>query len=190
MARRYKTAQDLMNMSDSQLKRLYSWRSYEARKKLQRLEQKYGTDSQIVRDQKNRFKPLKELGELSHRQLAQAAARTYDFGSSKTGQTYENIADKLRDAGFEKVNEENVGATLDFLDDARARGLAAVYGSEGIIEAANRAARQGLSMEEWQKNVDYWIEQAAIRSAKGKRPAMPRLQKRFRSGSSSAYRKR
>ena len=47
MARRYKTAQDLMNMSDSQLKRLYSWRSYEARKKLQRLEQKYGAEHNL-----------------------------------------------------------------------------------------------------------------------------------------------
>jgi len=187
MARKMKTAQDLLSMTEKELRRLYSWRSYEARKKLKRLEEKYGSDSRIVSDMRDRFKPLKEMGELSHRQLAQAAARTYDFGGSKTGQTYENVADKLRGAGFEKVTDQNVRATLDFLDDARARGLASIYGSEGMVEAANRAARQGLNMEEWRKNVDYWIEQAGKR--KGKRPAAPRLQKRFRSGSSSGYRK-
>ncbi len=192
MARRYKTAQDLMNMSDSQLKRLYSWRSYEARKKLQRLEQKYGPDSQIVRDQKNRFKPLKEMGDLSHRQLAQAAARTYDFGSSKTGQTIENLAERLRDNyGFKTITDKNLEASLEFLDDARARGIASLYPSQGaILAAASRAVNQGLSLEEWQKNVDDWITRGEARQKKGKGPVKPRLQKKYRTGSSDAYSKR
>lgn len=192
MARRYKTAQDILNMSDPQLKRLYSWRSYEARKKLQRLEQKYGPESQIVRDHRERFKPLKERGDLSHRQLAQAIALTYDFGRSKTGQTYENLADRLHDTyGFKTITSENLEASLEFLDDARARGIAALYPSQGaVLAAASRAVNQGLSLEEWRANVDDWIKRGKERAEKGKDPVKPRLQKKYRTGSSDAYNKR
>lgn len=190
MARQVKTAQEIYSsgLSMKELRRQYSWRSYEARKKIERLRQKYGEDSSIVQEMEDKFRPLRELGDLSRKQLSQQLSRTYDFGGSKTGQTYENVADKLKSAGFEHVNEDNIKATLDFLDDARARGISAIYGSEGIIEVANRATRQGLTMEEWRRNVDYWMDQSAKRGKKG--PIKPRLQKRFLNGGSSAYRKR
>ena len=151
MARQVKTAQEIYSsgLSMKDLRRQYSWRSYEARKKIERLRQKYGEDSSIVQEMEDKFRPLRELGDLSRKQLSQQLSRTYDFGGSKTGRTYENVADKLKSAGFEHINEDNIKATLDFLDDARARGISAIYGSEGIIEVANRAARQGLTMEEW-----------------------------------------
>ena len=209
MARRIKTAQEIFDSSLSmkELRRQYSWRSYEARKKFERLRQKYGEDSAIVQENMERYKPLSELGDLNRMQLSQQLSRTYDFGGSKTGQTYEDVASKMKANGFTGVNLNNVGQTLDFLDDLRAKKMASIYGSEGIIEVANRAARQGLSDEEWKKNLKYWedenkriaeenqrrIAEARARGRKPRRllkPVRLTLQKRFRDGGSDDYRKR
>lgn len=209
MARHIKTAQDIYSsgLSMKELRRQYSWRSYEARKKLERLRQKYGEDSAIVQENMDRYRPLSELGDLNRMQLSQQLSRTYDFGGSKTGQLYEDVASKMKSNGFTGVNLNNVGQTLDFLDDIRAKGMASIYGSEGIIEVANRAARQGLSDEEWKKNLKYWedenkriaeenqrrIAEARARGRKPRRllkPVRLTLQKRFRDGGSNDYRKR
>ena len=209
MARRIKTAQEIYSsgLSMKELRRQYSRRSYEARKKIERLRQKYGEDSAIVQENLERYKPLSELGDLNRMQLSQQLSQTYDFGGSKTGQLYEDVAAKMKANGFTGVNLNNVGQTLDFLDDIRAKGMASIYGSEGIIEVANRAARQGLSDEEWKKNLKYWedenkriaeenqrrIAEARARGRKPRRllkPVRLTLQKRFRDGGSDDYRKR
>jgi hypothetical protein len=63
---------------------------------------------------------------------------------------------RLKELGVEGVNRRNFNSVIRFLDDARARGLAAVFPSTQLIEAIVTAKKKGLSKREIQENIERW----------------------------------
>lgn len=65
----------------------------------------------------------------------------------------------LREEGIDYINSRNFNSYIRFLDDARARGLSALYSSTQIIEAVHEARQQGLTKEQILNNMDRWAKQ-------------------------------
>ncbi len=158
-------AQELLKSGASlkELRRLYSKRAYEARKRFEKVEAGFKGSETVIRHKQD-FKTARELGSLSRKEVAMelAAVNRYlesrSSRASKYGGVREDIIDSFQEHGYGFINQQTLDPTLEFLEDARARGIGTLFPSDIIVEAAGRAVRYGLSKEDWQKNVDYWLE--------------------------------
>lgn len=64
--------------------------------------------------------------------------------------------DTLKRNGINYVNKKNFKSFFNFLDDARARGLGALYSSTQLIEAFKEAKKKKLTKTQILANIDYW----------------------------------
>lgn len=79
---------------------------------------------------------------------------------SVTGQ-YEirrNALESLRESGLTFVNEKNFELFGEFMEEARIRGYAKIYGSERISELFGVATKKGIKPEELFKDFAYWMK--------------------------------
>ncbi len=152
------------SITTAELRRQYSKQAYVARQRLGKIEAAYGSKAEIVQRRAGDFRPLKELGNLNRQQLAQELSSTQKFlasGSSRVkeyGQVRQNIIDSFNENGYEFVNESNLDDLYQFLEDARARHLGSMYGSDQLIETWNRAQKRGMTPEQLLGNIEYWAE--------------------------------
>lgn len=152
------------SMTTAEMRRQYSKQAYVARQRLGKIESAYGSKAEIVQRRAGDFRPLKELGDLNRQQLAQELSSTQKFlasGSSRVkeyGQVRQNIIDSFNENGYEFVNESNLDDLYQFLEDARARHLGSMYGSDQLIETWNRAQKRGMTPEQLLGNIEYWAE--------------------------------
>jgi len=152
------------SMTTAEMRRQYSKQAYVARQRLGKIEAAYGSKAEIVQRRAGDFRPLKELGDLNRQQLAQELSSTQKFlasGSSRVkeyGQVRQNIIDSFNENGYEFVNESNLDDLYQFLEDARARHLGSMYGSDQLIETWNRAQKRGMTPEQLLGNIEYWAE--------------------------------
>ena len=152
------------SMTTAEMRRQYSKQSYVARQRLGKIEAAFGSKAEIVQRRAGDFRPLKELGDLNRQQLAQELSSTQKFlasGSSRVkeyGQVRQNIIDSFNENGYEFVNESNLDDLYQFLEDARARHLGSMYGSDQLIETWNRAQKRGMTPEQLLGNIEYWAE--------------------------------
>lgn len=168
MARRIEalSAWEIANSSvtTAELRRQYSKQAYVARQRLGKIEAAFGSKAEIVQRRAGDFRPLKELGDLNRQQLAQELSSTQKFlasGSSRVreyGQVRQNIIDSFNENGYDFVNEANLDDLYQFLEDARARHLGSMYGSDQLIETWNRAQKRGMTPEQLLGNIEYWAE--------------------------------
>lgn len=152
------------SMTTAELRRQYSKQAYVARQRLGKIESAFGSKAEIVQRRAGDFRPLKELGDLNRQQLAQELSSTQKFlasGSSRVkeyGQVRQNIIDSFNENGYDFVNESNLDDLYQFLEDARARHLGSMYGSDQLIETWNRAQKRGMTPEQLLGNIEYWAE--------------------------------
>lgn len=152
------------SVTTAELRRQYSKQAYVARQRLGKIEAAFGSKAEIVQRRAGDFRPLKELGDLNRQQLAQELSSTQKFlasGSSRVreyGQVRQNIIDSFNENGYDFVNESNLDDLYQFLEDARARHLGSMYGSDQLIETWNRAQKRGMTPEQLLGNIEYWAE--------------------------------
>lgn len=152
------------SVTTAELRRQYSKQAYVARQRLGKIEATYGSKAEIVQRRAGDFRPLKELGNLNRQQLAQELSSTQKFlasGSSRVkeyGQVRQNIINSFQENGYDFVNESNLDDLYQFLEDARARHLGSMYGSDQLIETWNRAQKRGMTPEQLLGNIEYWAE--------------------------------
>jgi len=148
----------------AELRRYYSKYAYTARQRLSAIENKFGSKAEIVQRRAGDFKPLKELGQLNRQQLAfeiSSVQRFLSSGSSRVSeyaQVRQNTINSFQESGYDFVNESNLDDLYQFLEDARARHLGSIYGSDQLIETWNRAQKRGLTSEQLLGNIEYWAE--------------------------------
>lgn len=70
-----------------------------------------------------------------------------------------NAIQTLRDEGMTYINKSNFNSYIRFLEDARSKGLSALYSSSQIIEAVHEAKKQGLTKDQILANIDRWSRQ-------------------------------
>ena len=69
-----------------------------------------------------------------------------------------NALENLRDRGIDFVNEKNFELFGQFMEEARIRGYAKIYGSERISELFGTATKKGIKPEELFKSFSYWMK--------------------------------
>lgn len=79
-----------------------------------------------------------------------------------------NAIDTLRRSGVQGINRRNFNSIMRFLDDARSRGLAAVYSSTQLIEAIREAKNKGLSDRDIKANIEKWARQSVRYDREGR----------------------
>ena len=155
----------------------YSRATIKVRRRLKRIEGKPGYKS-IVEKYRGEFPTLRELGNVSDKDLMIMTRKAEGLLKTKTltHKHEEQIVKALKtlnETGFDYINKENFDYYFSFLDDARARGLASIYGYQPILDAINRAETKGLTAEEIAGNIEYWGEHAKgqkLYVRKGRKP--------------------
>ena len=150
--------------STKELRREYSKLAYKARKRLEAIEKKFGSKAEIVQRRKGDFGTLSSLGKVNRAQISAELADVRRFlasGSSRVSeyaQVRQNAIESFHRSGYEFVNEKNLDDLYQFLEDARARHIGSIYGSDQLIETFERAQKRGLSSEQLLGNIEYWAE--------------------------------
>ena len=151
-------------LSTKELRRMYSKQAYVARQRIAKIEQKFGKNAEIVQRRSGDFQTLKQLGQMSRQQIANELSSVQKFlasGSSRVkeyGKVRQDIIRSFQENGYEFVNESNLDDLYQFLEDARARHLGSMYGSDQLIETWNRAKKRGMTKEQLLGNIEYWAE--------------------------------
>ena len=150
----------------AELRREYSKLAYKARQRLGAIERTFGSKAEVVQRHSGDFGTLGSLGKVNRTQLAQELAATRRFlasGSSRVreyAQVRQNAIESFHRSGYDFVNDSNLDDLYQFLEDARARHLGSIYGSDQLVETFERAQKRGLTSEQLLGNIEYWAENA------------------------------
>lgn len=74
----------------------------------------------------------------------------------------------LHKEGYDYINRRNFNAFMRFLDDARAKGLGALYSSTQLIEKIKEMKDRRLTKGEILANIDRWAKVHVKRDKEGK----------------------
>lgn len=105
------------------------------------------------------------------RSMLKKARQVYKSGATSIANERRTMAlaiDTLKEQGIDFVNRRNFKSFFNFLDDARARGLGALYSSTQLIEAIKQAKDKGLSKADIKANIDYWASKQLKYDNEGK----------------------
>lgn len=157
----------------------YAYLTGRVRRQIRKLQEKMPESISLERYPLRDFRPLKELGKVSERELEagiQYAERVLETGelSLRSRKRAMGAAIKtMNELGYDYINRENFRYFYDFLEDARSRGLGAIYGSKQLIHAFNNAKKRGLTDEEIKGNIEYWAEKYEKQIAEAERKGTP-----------------
>ena len=152
----------------SNVRKQYARMAAKFRYDLKQLEEAKG-DVRSVRRYKGEFPSLTQLGDMvTEKDLKRAIKQMKEVRSS--GQLSKrterrapaSMLDTLHREGYEDITEDNIEDFYKFMEDARARGLGAIYGSGKIAELVQRGLKKGLTREQIQANMDYWAEHPEV----------------------------
>ena len=152
----------------------YAYLAGRVRRQMRELEKRMPESVSLER-YRGEFPKLKDMGKVSESALKlgiKEAERLLESGelSLRHQRRSVNAAIKtLNERGYDYVNKQNFKYFFDFLDDARARGLASIYGYQYLLDTFNRAKKRGLSDDEIRGNIEYWAEQADKQMAMAER---------------------
>lgn len=158
----------------SKVRQRYAYLAGRIRRQMRELEKRMPESVSLER-YRGEFPKLKDLGKVSESALKlgiKEAERLLESGelSLRHQRRSVNAAIKtLNERGYDYVNKQNFKYFFDFLDDARARGLASIYGYQYLLDTFNRAKKRGLSDDEIRGNIEYWAEQADKQMAMAER---------------------
>lgn len=93
-----------------------------------------------------------------------------------------NALESLRERGLDFVNEKNFELFGQFMEEARIRGYAKIYGSERIAELFRTATKKGINPQELFKDFGFWMEN------RQKLQEMPKI-KNYKKRNSDEYKK-
>ena len=148
----------------SNVRKQYARMAAKFRYDLKKLEEAKG-DVRSIRRYKGEFPSLTQLGDMvTEKDLKRAIKQMKEVRSS--GQLSKrterrapaSMLDTLHREGYEDITEDNIEDFYKFMEDARARGLGAIYGSGKIAELVQRGLKKGLTREQIRANMDYWAE--------------------------------
>lgn len=157
------SAQELNRRTMAELKQQYVKQSYEARRRYKELQARF-PGSEVVQRRAGDFKPLRQLKGISKKELAMELSDVTRFLASSSSRTneYEQVrsdtVQTFQQHGYKDITEKNLDPTIQFLEDARQRHLAAIYDSKRLVEVFNRAVKRGLTREQVLGNIEYWAE--------------------------------
>jgi hypothetical protein len=79
-----------------------------------------------------------------------------------------NALKTLHEEGYDYINRRNFNSFMRFLDDARAKGLGALYSSTQLIDKIKEMKNRSLTKGEILANIDRWARKNVKRDKEGK----------------------
>lgn len=151
----------------NKIRQRYSYLAGRVRRQISKLRERMPEAVSLERYSEKEFPKLRDMKiQPSDRALKAAIRQAEKLLSSgeltlrRQRRSVATAIKTLNERGYTYVNQQNFGYFMDFLDDARARGLASIYGYQYLLDTFNRAKKRGLSDDEIRGNIAYWAEQA------------------------------
>lgn len=151
----------------NKIRQRYSYLAGRVRRQISKLRERMPEAVSLERYSEKEFPKLRDMKiQPSDRALKAAIRQAEKLLSSgeltlrRQRRSVSTAIKTLNERGYTYVNQQNFGYFMDFLDDARARGLASIYGYQYLLDTFNRAKKRGLSDDEIRGNIAYWAEQA------------------------------
>lgn len=149
----------------SKIRQKYSKLASQIRRKAKILEQRM-PEAVSVQRYRGEFPKLRDLGNVSESALrrgikeAERLLKSNELSLRANKRIQATAIQTLNERGYNYINNQNFGYFMNFLNDARARGLASIYGYQYLLDTFNRAKKRGLSDDEIRGNIQYWANQA------------------------------
>ena len=179
MAKRIKhqSVQDLKGISGTELRVAYSKLAYTARKRVERLSERYGSTAEVVTRRSRDFQPVRaierqqgrKLTDQEVRMLYSDATRFLSSDSSRIKE-YESVQSAFREHFRESIGrirygeqekpipDKDVEPLYQFLEDARIKDIQGIFGSDQLVRVFYRAKERGLTREQLLGNIEYWVQ--------------------------------
>ena len=162
----------------SKIRQKYSKLASQIRRKAKILEQRM-PEAVSVQRYRGEFPKLRDLGNVSESALrrgikeAERLLKSNELSLRANKRSQATAIQTLNERGYNYINNQNFGYFMNFLDDARARGLASIYGYQYLLDTFNRAKKRGLSDDEIRGNIQYWANQADRQKAIAMKKGIP-----------------
>lgn len=162
----------------SKIRQKYSKLASQIRRKAKILEQRM-PEAVSVQRYRGEFPKLRDLGNVSESALrrgikeAERLLKSNELSLRANKRIQATAIQTLNERGYNYINQGNFGYFMNFLDDARARGLASIYGYQYLLDTFNRAKKRGLSDDEIRGNIQYWANQADRQKAIAMKKGIP-----------------
>ena len=162
----------------SKIRQRYAYLAGRVRRQMRELEKRMPEAVSMER-YRGEFPKLKDMGKVSESALklgikeAEKLLKSGELSLRSQRRSMNTAIKTLNERGYNYVNQQNFGYFMDFLDDARARGLASIYGYQYLLDTFNRAKKRGLSDAEIRGNIAYWAEQADKQKAMAEKKGIP-----------------
>jgi len=162
----------------SKIRQQYSKLASQIRRKAKILEQRM-PEAVSVQRYRGEFPKLRDLGNVSESALrrgikeAERLLKSNELSLRANKRSQATAIQTLNERGYNYINNQNFGYFMNFLDDARARGLASIYGYQYLLDTFNRAKKRGLSDDEIRGNIQYWANQADKQKAIAMKKGIP-----------------
>ena len=162
----------------SKIRQQYSKLASQIRRKAKILEQRM-PEAVSVQRYRGEFPKLRDLGNVSESALrrgikeAERLLKSNELSLRANKRSQATAIQTLNERGYNYINNQNFGYFMNFLDDARARGLASIYGYQYLLDTFNRAKKRGLSDDEIRGNIQYWANQADRQKAIAMKKGIP-----------------
>ena len=162
----------------SKIRQKYSKLASQIRRKARILEQRM-PEAVSVQRYRGEFPKLRDLGNVSESALrrgikeAERLLKSNELSLRANKRSQATAIQTLNERGYNYINNQNFGYFMNFLDDARARGLASIYGYQYLLDTFNRAKKRGLSDDEIRGNIQYWANQADRQKAIAMKKGIP-----------------
>lgn len=149
-------------LTDAEMRQEYSRLRSIANKRLQRMEDTRYTNYQSYIKNVGKYVPLSDI--KTRRELIYKLSEVQKFVSARTSsisgirELERQTLETAHERGLTFLNKDNLHLFGEFMEEARAKGYAKIYGSERIAELFGTAAKKGLNPKEVYNDFAYWME--------------------------------
>lgn len=161
--------------STSNMWKLYSQISQKVRKNIKYLEKHNPSSVALERYGISEFPTATQLKKEGYdtrslKRLIGYAKKALEQTQPSTIKRAERLAIETlnKDYGVKFITGRNINAFFRFMDDLRARGVATAKSSKVWAETYEKIRKQGLTKNEIELNMDYWLQQFEKLSSEGK----------------------
>lgn len=159
-----------------EMRKEYSYLRKLANQRLDTLGRSEFADHQSYLRNVGRFVPLAQI--TSERELIYKLYEAKKFTSAKSGSVSglraieRQTLETARERGLTFLNKNNLRAFGEYMEEARAKGYARLYGSERVAELFGTATKKGFNPEELYQDFQFWMDNRAelAKMAKIKNP--------------------
>ena len=160
-----------------EMRKEYSHLRKLANQRLEALGRSEFSDHQSYLRNVGKFVPLSQIE--SERELIAKLYQVKKFTSARSGSVSglraieRQTLETARERGLTFLNKGNLRAFGEYMEEARARGYAKLYGSERVAELFGTATKKGFDPDELFNDFQYWMDKRAelAQTAKIKNPS-------------------